>query len=63
MPSQAKKVFWRQRKCRGRWFSYDYSHNAYKTGNGMDEVIYEEFKGTGNMEVHLEGWRKRFIHL
>ena len=20
----------------------------------MDEVIYEEFKGTGNMEVHLE---------
>ena len=21
---------------------------------GMDEVIYEEFKGTGNMEVHLD---------
>lgn len=20
----------------------------------MDDVIYEEFKGTGNMEVHLE---------
>ena len=20
----------------------------------MDEVIYEEFKGTGNMELHLE---------
>ena len=20
----------------------------------MDEVIYEEFKGTGNMEVHLD---------
>ena len=20
----------------------------------MDEVIYEEFKGTGNMEIHLE---------
>jgi transcription termination factor Rho len=24
------------------------------TGSKMDEVIYEEFKGTGNMEVHLE---------
>ncbi|MGA0855168.1 MAG: transcription termination factor Rho [Burkholderiaceae bacterium] len=25
-----------------------------ETGSRMDEVIYEEFKGTGNMEVHLE---------
>ena len=24
------------------------------TGSRMDDVIYEEFKGTGNMEVHLE---------
>jgi len=24
------------------------------TGSKMDEVIYEEFKGTGNMELHLE---------
>jgi transcription termination factor Rho len=24
------------------------------TGSKMDEVIYEEFKGTGNMEVHLD---------
>ncbi|MCU0723523.1 MAG: transcription termination factor Rho [Planctomycetes bacterium] len=24
------------------------------TGSKMDEVIYEEFKGTGNLEVHLE---------
>jgi transcription termination factor Rho len=24
------------------------------TGSRMDEVIYEEFKGTGNMEIHLE---------
>jgi transcription termination factor Rho len=23
------------------------------TGSRMDEVIYEEFKGTGNMEIHL----------
>src|SRR5690625_758333 len=25
-----------------------------ETGSRMDEVIYEEFKGTGNSEVHLE---------
>ncbi|MBS0516827.1 MAG: transcription termination factor Rho [Proteobacteria bacterium] len=25
-----------------------------ETGSKMDEVIYEEFKGTGNMEVHLD---------
>jgi transcription termination factor Rho len=24
------------------------------TGSRMDEVIYEEFKGTGNMEIHLD---------
>ena len=25
-----------------------------ETGSKMDEVIYEEFKGTGNSEVHLD---------
>lgn len=25
-----------------------------ETGSRMDEVIYEEFKGTGNSEIHLE---------
>ena len=25
-----------------------------ETGSRMDEVIYEEFKGTGNMEVHMD---------
>lgn len=25
-----------------------------ETGSRMDEVIYEEFKGTGNMEIHLD---------
>ena len=24
-----------------------------ETGSRMDEVIYEEFKGTGNMEMHM----------
>src|SRR5216117_3607677 len=26
-----------------------------ETGSRMDEVIFEEFKGTGNMELHLDG--------
>ncbi|MCV2508870.1 MAG: transcription termination factor Rho, partial [Neisseriaceae bacterium] len=25
-----------------------------ETGSRMDDVIYEEFKGTGNLELHLE---------
>ena len=24
------------------------------TGSRMDDVIFEEFKGTGNMEIHLD---------
>lgn len=24
------------------------------TGSRMDDIIYEEFKGTGNMELHLD---------
>ena len=26
----------------------------FETGSKMDDVIYEEFKGTGNMEIHLD---------
>ena len=29
------------------------------TGSKMDEVIYEEFKGTGNMELHLDRQHRR----
>ena len=25
-----------------------------ETGSKMDEVVFEEFKGTGNMELHLD---------
>ena len=30
--------------------------NSYKNmrASGMDDVIFEEFKGTGNMEIHLD---------
>ena len=27
-----------------------------ETGSKMDEVIYQEFKGTGNMELHLRAY-------
>ena len=33
------------------------------TGSRMDEVIFEEFKGTGNMEVHLDRALGRSPHL
>ncbi len=35
-----------------------------ETGSKMDEVIYQEFKGTGNMELHLkEGCQKNAYSL
>ena len=36
------------------------------TGSKMDEVIYEEFKGTGNMELHLSrkiAEKRRWVRL
>ena len=34
---------------------YNPWHSALvETGSKMDEVIFEEFKGTGNMELHLD---------
>ena len=32
----------------------DYQYACVDTGSRMDDVIFEEFKGTGNMEVHLD---------
>ena len=32
-----------------------------ETGSRMDELIFEEFKGTGNMELHLDRALQRFI--
>ncbi len=37
---------------RGWFFNY-YATALIETGSRMDEVIYEEFKGTGNMEMHM----------
>jgi transcription termination factor Rho len=31
------------------------------TGSKMDEVIYEEFKGTGNWEIHLETRKEEYL--
>ncbi len=34
-----------------------------ETGSPMDDLIYEEFKGTGNMELHLDrGLSERRIY-
>jgi transcription termination factor Rho len=32
----------------------DYCNCIIDTGSKMDEVIFEEFKGTGNMELQLD---------
>ena len=34
-----------------------------ETGSKMDEVIYEEFKGTGNMELHLTEKFRRSVSI
>ena len=34
-----------------------------ETGSRMDEVIFEEFKGTGNCEIKLDRWLGRPAHL
>ena len=39
---------------RGRWQPDDHRHRADRHRQRMDEVIYEEFKGTGNCEIHLD---------
>ena len=35
---------------------------SIETGSRMDEVIYEEFKGTGNMEMHMSRKLQIVVH-
>ena len=37
-----------------RWFAYYNFDSVNNTGSRMDEVIFEEFKGTGNSELILD---------
>jgi transcription termination factor Rho len=40
-----------QRARRGRWLATIIATALIDTGSRMDDVIFEEFKGTGNMEI------------
>ena len=49
-----KRFFGAARKCEEGGSLTILGTCLVDTGSRMDEVIYEEFKGTGNMEVHLD---------
>ncbi len=44
----------RSAQHRGRRIIDDRGDALIDTGSRMDDVIFEEFKGTGNMEIHLD---------
>lgn len=49
-----KKFFGSARNIRGGGSLTIIATALVDTGSKMDEIIYEEFKGTGNMEIHLD---------
>ena len=49
----AKKFFGAARKIEGKGSLTIIGTCLIDTGSRMDDLIYEEFKGTGNMELHL----------
>ncbi len=50
----AKKFFGAARNCQEGGSLTILGTALVETGSRMDDLIYEEFKGTGNMELHLE---------
>jgi transcription termination factor Rho len=50
----AKKFFGAARKIEGGGSLTIIGTCLVETGSRMDDLIYEEFKGTGNMELHLD---------
>ena len=50
----ARKILRRGAQHRGRRQLTIIATALVETGSRMDDIIYEEFKGTGNMELHLE---------
>lgn len=50
----AKKFFGAARNCQEGGSLTVIGTALIDTGSRMDELIYEEFKGTGNMELHLD---------
>ncbi len=51
---EPKKLFGRGRKIQNGGSLTILATALIETGSKMDEIIYEEFKGTGNMEIHLD---------
>ena len=49
-----KKFFGAARNCEGGGSLTVIATCLIDTGSRMDDVIYEEFKGTGNLELHLD---------
>ena len=49
-----KKFFWAARNIENGGSLTILATSLIETGSRMDDVIFEEFKGTGNMEVHLD---------
>lgn len=50
----AKRFFGAARKCQDGGSLTIIGTTLVDTGSRMDDLIYEEFKGTGNMELHLD---------
>src|SRR5688500_4396636 len=57
--AKPKKFFGAARKIDGGGSLSIIGTALIDTGSRMDEVIFEEFKGTGNMEIHLD---RRLMH-
>ena len=53
-PPQAETLLWCGPEAGGGGGLTILATALVDTGSRMDEVIYEEFKGTGNMELHLD---------
>jgi len=51
---EAPAVFCSGAKRGRRRVADDYRDALIDTGSRMDDVIFEEFKGTGNMEIYLD---------
>ena len=49
-----KRFFGAARNCEGGGSLTIIGTALIDTGSRMDDLIYEEFKGTGNMELHLD---------
>jgi transcription termination factor Rho len=52
--TKAKTILWSRRNVENGGSLSIIATALTETGSKMDEVIFEEFKGTGNMELQLD---------